>query len=74
MMKGLKKTKSFDNWIQAAALSKPNEPRTSQVQVTASPIDPKEIPKKVWDQFCSYVEEKIENCPEYIDTIDPIFD
>ena len=61
MMKGLNKTKSFENWVRAAALSKPNKTGTSQVQVTASPIDPKDIPKEVWDQFRSDVEEKKEN-------------
>ena len=73
MMKGLTKTKSFENWVRAAALSKLNDTGTSQVQVTASPIDPKDIPQEVWDQFRSDVEEKKDNCPEYTTEIEPIF-
>ena len=73
MMKGLNKTKSFENWVRAAALSKLNETGTSQVQVTASPIDPKDIPQEVWDQFRSDVDEKKDNCPEYTKEIEPIF-
>ena len=73
MMKGLNKTKSFENWVRAAARSKLNETGTSQVQVTASPIDPKDIPKEVWDQFRSDVDKKKENCPEYTTAIEPIF-
>ena len=73
MMKGLNTTKSFGNWIRAAALSKTNETGTSQVQVTTSPIDPKDIPQEVWDQFRSDVDKKKENCPEYTNEIEPIF-
>lgn len=74
MIKSLKKTKAFENWVQGAALAKTNEPGFSQVQVTASPINPKDIPKEVWDKFRSDVEDKKVNCPEYTDSIKLIFE
>ena len=47
LLKTLKRTKGFDNWLRAAALAQPQNTQLSQVQIDATPIDPKNIPKEV---------------------------
>ena len=73
LLKTLKRTKGFDNWLRAAALAQPKNTQLSQVQIDATPIDPKNIPKEVWDQFRDDVEEKRQACPEFTAAIEPIF-
>ena len=73
LLKTLKRTKGFDNWLRAAALAQPQNTQLSQVQIDATPIDPKNIPKKVWDQLRDNVEEKWQACPEFTAAIKPIF-